>query len=489
MTGTIKVPPTATSQDLMAAAVQAHRAGDTAGAEKAYRTFIELFGAAPEVLNNLAGLRYLAGDWDEAATLYEQIISSGPEHPAVYSNLARARTHQGQWTNAVQAFEKALALEPTDADVWNDLGNARVSARDFAGGALAYQQAVTHRPEFARAHNNLGNTLRALGTMDPALTAYHAACDLTPDSHPDAGELHTNRAHALLLVGQWTDGFQAYEWRWRKPGVPAAFDPGSPHWNGESLRGKRLLLVAEQGFGDCLLGLRFAQSLADQSAWVGFVGPQSLVRLAARVRGISAAFSFNDALPAHDQHCSIMSLPRLLRAEPGHIPGDVPYVDITSTAPRKPGQLRVGLTWAGNATHVDDASRSFGFKALRVVLEVTDIDFVSLQVGEAAAQALGDTRTSNGVADVKDFFDTARVIADLDAVVAADSVVAHLSGAMGIPTFVPLPVVPDWRYGLHGDTSPFFPSMRLYRQRVRGDWTKPMADIAEDVTNLKDQHR
>lgn len=481
--------PDTAADAAMADAVAAHRAGDVNRAEGLYRAFLDTYGARPEVLNNLAGLRYQAGDWADAAALYSATLDAGAQHPAVFANLARAHQRLGAVADAVRAFEHALVLAPGDAAVWNDLGNARFAAGDAPAAAEAYESAVQADPNFVRAHNNLGNTRRALGAFDQALSAYETACELVADDHPDAGEVHTNRAHALLLAGRWDEGFEAYAWRWKKPGVPAPVDPGSPLWGGGPLDGRRILIVAEQGFGDCILGLRFAQVLADRAAWVGFAGPVPLVRLAAATAGIDGAIAFGDPAPDHDLHVPVMDLPGRLGARPDTMPGQVPYIGAMGPPARPPGPLRAGLAWAGNPAHIDDAHRSLAFRALAPVLDVAGVDFVSLQVGPDAADAEGDARVRNGVSTVTDFFDTAHVIAGLDVVIAADSAVAHLAGAMGAPVWVPLPRVPDWRYGLRGETPPFFPTMRVYRQSVRGDWSEPLARIAADLAGLRDESK
>jgi Flp pilus assembly protein TadD len=485
MTAHPSPPPDAETPDtLMAAAVAAQRGGDGAAAERLYRAFLEAHGPRPEVLNNLAGLRYQAGDWDEAAALYVRTVESGARHPAVYANLARAHLRRAAPDRAAAAFEQALALDPHDASVWNDLGNARFALDDLSGAAKAYERALRHRPAFARALNNLGNTRRAQGDIEAAVAAYTRACGLLADDDPDAGEIHTNRAHALLLAGRWAEGFAAYAWRWRKPGVAAPLDPGTPPWRGEPLAGRRILMVAEQGFGDSILGLRFAQVLTRDAAWVGFIGPAALSRLAEHVTGIDAVFDADETPAAHDVHVLAMDLPGLLGATPDGVPGAVPYVGVAGPARRTPGPLRVGLAWAGNPAQVDDAARSFGFAALDPVLAVGGVDFVALQVGPRAADAALDPRVRDGVAGAADFLDTAQVIAGLDLVIAVDSAVAHLAGAMECPVWVPLTRIPDWRYGLEGDRSAFFPSMRLYRQETRGDWSAPMARVAADLRAL-----
>ena len=238
--------------ELMRDALIAQRNGNLALAESLYNKFLDIYGPRSEILSNLAGLKFIVGEILEASRLYKKAVDIGDNHPIILSGYGRTLMKTGNYSEASMAFKKALKFRPTDAKLWNDLGNAYFQANDLASAADAYQNAIHYDPQFARAFNNLGTTRRLQLDFKSALDAYDQACELLAETHTDMGEIRTNRAHTRLLIGHWTSGFKDYKWRYKKLGINSIPLPETCSWSGETLLGKTILIIAEQGYGDSI---------------------------------------------------------------------------------------------------------------------------------------------------------------------------------------------------------------------------------------------
>jgi hypothetical protein len=292
----------------------------------------------------------------------------------------------------------------------------------------------------------------------------------------------------LLLIGDFAQGWPAYEWRRKLPGFDGrAF--AEPAWSGEDIAEQRLLLHAEQGFGDTLQFARYAPLAAARGAHVTLAVQASLAPLLAGLPGV-AVIADRDPLPPFDRHCSLLSLPRAFATTLDTIPSSVPYIAappdrVTAWAPRLPQDgLRVGLAWSGHPANTKDHERSIPFARLAPLLAVAGTRFVSLQKDVRAADT-DAFRHCGGIidvgADVHDFADTAAVIANLDLVISVDTAVAHLAGAMGRPVWVLLPRTPDFRWLIDRDTSPWYPSARLFRKAGTDSWDAVIARVAAEL--------
>ncbi|MBV8635537.1 MAG: hypothetical protein JO002_13675 [Burkholderiaceae bacterium] len=319
-----------------------------------------------------------------------------------------------------------------------------------------------------------------------------AHCDAVLATKPDNAIAHFNKSVALLTLGDYRNGWREYEYRWQCSG--SASKPVFPctEWNGQQdLAGKSILLYAEQGLGDTLQFVRYVGPIARRGATVYVLVPEPLRTLVASCAGVVGVFT-PDRLPTEfDYHCALMSLPFLCGTELSTIPATIPYL---SCSAEKQGwwrdrlgpkiRLRVGLVWAGNPRkqYRDDAQavdrmRSLHFKQLAPLLDVKGVEFFSLQLGdEAAAQLNGDTRVADFTADLHDFEDSAAFISNLDLVISVDTSVAHLAGAMGKPVWVLNRYNTCWRWLTERNDSPWYPSARLFRQPVLGDWASVIAE-------------
>ncbi len=422
-----------------------------------------------------------------------------PQRADAWTLLGILQHRLGQPRAAEASYREAVRLQPDYADAWTNLGNLLRDRNDRPGTLLAFQQALRAAPESPEPAYNLGVALEQFGQWDGALAAFQAAAECDP-AHVDA---RWNAALGLLRAGRFDEGFREYEWRFKR-GEPGPRDCAQPVWDGRDLAGRTLLVWAEQGFGDALQFLRFVPEAARRGGRVVLEVMDGLQSLAARLDGVAVVRTRGAPPIAFDTHVALMSLPHVLGLGPANV--SAPYLragdslawqwrDRLAASGHQPGrELAVGLVWAGNPALRTSAERSPGFATVRPLLDVPGTRWVSLQVGAGGAQLAGETLPPNFVdlqREIAHFDDTAAIIANLDVVVACDTAVAHLAGALGKPTFAMLPHTPDWRYGLDPHANPWYPAMRLFRQATRGDWAGVIARVADalhaEVASLPSQ--
>jgi hypothetical protein len=382
-------------------------------------------------------------------------------------------------------LDEALRIDPGVAEAHNARGTILQQLGRVREAKKAHERAIALRPDFAEALNNLGVLLRKDGETAAALRRYAQAIEIKPD-YADA---HWNRAVTCLLIGRFEEGWEEFEWRWQVPNFPSArrnFAP--PLWRGEALAGKTILLHAEQGLGDALQFLRYVPMVQAGGGRVVFEVQRELARLAKTLAGRPELVVRGEPLPPFDYHAPLLSLPRAFRTSLASIPADVPYLhadpaDVAVWRDRIPDteELKVGIVWAGSRTHVNDRNRSLDPALLDALLKVAGAKFYSLQLG-------GNALPGRDVVDLspwlRDFADTAAAVACLDLVVTVDTSVAHVAGAVGAPVWVLVPKAPDWRWLLERDDSPWYPTMRLFRQSKESDWRPVLARVAQELRKL-----
>jgi tetratricopeptide (TPR) repeat protein len=419
----------------------------------------------------------------EAAEAFRTVINKWPNEWVGYNCLGVALYRQGKHDEAIAMYEKAALLAPDHPGPMNNLGYASVAQGRIEEGISYYFRALAIRPDFADAHNNLGNAYLAKLDLDAAMRSYEDALYFQPD-HSDA---HWNRALLHLLRGEFDRGWLEYEWRWRKFPEVRRFFP-KPLWDGCDISGKTILLHAEQGFGDTIQFIRFAPLVAHRGATVNLECQPELEGLFQHVPGVARTFSRTDRMPPFDVHCPLLSLPRALKLRSDNIPNDIPYLQSDRNLTRKwEGRLadfkkffKVGVVWAGAKTHRRDAERSIPLDALAALNEVQGVRLFSLQK-DMATQASAAIELIDFTAELHDFAETAALVANLDLVMGVDTAVVHLAGALGKPVWTLLPYSPDWRWLLNRDDSPWYPTMRLFRQASQGDWNGAMCRIVESL--------
>jgi len=456
--------------------------------DAAAKAFDRALAINPDQLSaqvNLGALLRDAGKPDEAARCYRRALAISPDLAEAHNGLGAALLDQGASDEAAAEFERALALDPGHAEALSNLGAMKRKQGDLAGAADCYRRAIAIRPRLVEAHVNLGNVLRSQGALDDAEAALRRALDI------DRGrpEAHWNLAQVLLLQGNFANGWSEYEWRSKCSFFRSEmWNFGRPRWDGAAIGRKHILLYAEQGFGDAIQFVRYAPLVAERARHVVVRCPPTLTRLFETVAGVAAVGPDIETKTRFHVEASLMSLPAILGTDVATIPNAVPYLAPPAGQPARlpgtqapAGTLKVGVVWAGNPGKATAAVYSVGLERLSPLLNTPGCAFYSLQVGPGrdaiARLGLGD-RISDLGQGLDDFADTALAISALDLVISVDTAVAHLAGALGKPTWTLLAHVPDWRWLMDRDDSPWYPTMRLFRQKTAGDWPGVVAAVA-----------
>ena len=427
-----------------------------------------------EALANRGNVLLDLGRADEALACLDQVLAREPRHLPARVNRGNALVALGQAEAAIAEYDAALALNPNDLKAQFNRANALFRIGRTADSITGFDRLLALVPQDAEALSTRGLVLQALGRHQDALASYAKAIMFAKD-YADA---HFNEALALLTVGDYSRGFAEYEWRWKRSAI-ARRSFGKPLWLGEYPLGRKtILLHAEQGLGDTIHFARYAPLLARGGATVVLEVQPELKDLARALDGVTV-IARGEALPAFDTHCPLGSLPLAFKTELASVPAGIPYLRATDERIAKwrprlealPGK-RVALAWAGIPAHINDRNRSSPFDRLRPLLSAAGLSVVSIQrdVRENERATLTDENLTHLGAELKDFSDTAAALALCDLVITVDTAVAHLSGAMGRPTWILLPFWPDWRWTLDRDASPWYPDARLFRQSADAAW-------------------
>ena len=437
------------------------------------------------IVNNRADVLLTLGRTEEALAAFRQVLARVPQHPQARLSSGIAHAALGALDEAVAEFDRALTLAPGHPAAHFNRGIALYDLARYAEAVAAHDSALAAAPDHGGALLNRGRALAALNRFDDAIASYGKAQALRKDD----ADVHFMESLALLTLGDYRRGFEKYEWRWRRSGMPEQKSRGRPLWRGDyPLARKTVLLHAEQGFGDTIQFARYVPVLAANGAKVVLEVQPELTALMARLEGAAAVIARGTAAPPFDVHCPLGSLPLAFKTEPATVPANIPYLSADDARLAKwsarIGALerpRIALAWAGNPSHLNDRNRSVPFAKLAPLLSIP-AQFVSIQRdvrGEDAIALAGDSRVTNVGAELDSFTDTAALIAQCDLVIAVDTAVAHLAGAMGRPLWMLLPFAPDWRWTLDGETSPWYPTARLFRQRLLGDWDGVIARVGD----------
>lgn len=408
-------------------------------------------------------------------------------HAEVLNNLGIAKRRAGDIRGAIEAYERSLAITPDVSAVHNNLGDAQVAEGCFEKARLSFTAALEIAPGDSSARFNLANLLRDMGELDASLSHYEILREQTPnDSY-----LRWNAALAYLAQGNWATGFELYEARFHlthmaKPPIPA----GLPRWRGESLADQTILIVTEQGFGDIFQMLACAHRLKIQGAKIMVQSSPRLHRLLMASPVVDGVVAEGDSCVQADCYEWLMSLAGRLQIETTDTPSTAPWlVAPTGETAKwrellpKNDKLKVGINYQGSVTFPHDAYRSMALKEWSSLWARRDISFVSIQKGAGEEQLEqvpeGAVLNLGKHLDVAEhaFSQTADCLTELDLLITSDTAVAHLAGALGCRVWVLLSTVVDWRWGISGERCSWYPSMRLFRQTVRGDWSSVMKNV------------
>jgi tetratricopeptide (TPR) repeat protein len=441
-----------------------------------------------EGFSSLGLVFHALGQFGRALVSYEEGLRLDPDNTELLNRRGVALLDLGRPDEALGNFERVLAAEPTHIDAMGNCGNALFKLNRPAEALEVFDRALRLAPANAQLLTNRAIALRRLDRPQEALMS--ATCAIA--QKPDYAPARFVESSIRLALGEFAAGWRGYEWRWGGALAAQRRDFAAPLWLGaQALDGKTILLHAEQGFGDTIQFARYAPLLAVRGANVILEAQPQLVRLLSGMAGIARVIARKDPLPPFDFHCPLLSLPLAFGTELETIPACEPYIAPPADAaahwrtrlPR--GRPLVGLAWAGAPAHDNDVNRSIPLSMLTPLLDWPDVQFVSLQhdVRERDAPLLQQRADVLQIGqDFSDFADTAAVIAALDAVIAVDTAVAHLAGAMGKPLFLLLPFAADFRWLRERQDSPWYPTARLYRQAEFGNWDGVIGALRQQLT-------
>jgi tetratricopeptide (TPR) repeat protein len=554
----VRANPAALAQAVEEAAA-CYRQGRLDEAEKICTRVLKARSDWFDALHLLGLVKLEGGKAGAAYGLLESALKINPRSAAVLSNLAMTLAALNRDADALAALDKALVLEPGNFEAINNRGNVLLKLGRPADALAAFEQALALEPRFLGARANRGNALAQLGRLDEALAQHDAvlaaqpnhaeshynrgtalaslgrqqdaiaaydralalrpnyikalinraialqACNRHKESLTNLGQVlaidkdnadaRHNEALALLTLGEYRRGFEQYEWRWQRSGMPPRRKFGKPLWLGEyPLARKTILLHGEQGLGDTIQFARYAPLLARTGAKVVLEVQPELKGLLTRVASVAVVVARGEPLPDYDVHCPVGSLPRALRTDVATIPAEIPYLTPSAERIAKWRERieslpspRIALVWAGSAAHANDRNRSIELSRLAPLLSLEHANFVSIQreLRGEDAEPLARTPRLMHIGDaLDDFEDTAAVAALMDVVISVDTSVVHLAGALGLPTWILLPFCPDWRWMLDRDDSPWYPTARLFRQPTPGDWDSVIARVKDALSEF-----
>ncbi len=443
------------------------------------------------VLNNLGIACKGIGKLDEAVSCYERALALNPKFPEACNNLGVALAGLNKLDEAVANYTEALRLRPDYVDPYYNLGMVFIQREDWDEAVVVLQQAVGLRPDHAEAYYCLGNALGEQGKSKKAAKCFQEALRLKPDYT----QAHWGLAFTQLIRGEFEQGWTEYEWRLRhKDFSLRPFE--KPFWDGSGLTGRTILLHAEQGLGDTIQFVRYARLAKEYGGTVILECKTSLLPLLSSCPGIDRLVAAGSELPPFDAHAPLLSLPGILKTSLSTVPAEIPYLCADTqlqakwqcTLNRFSG-FRVGIAWQGNPQVPRDHLRSIPLIHFAPLARVEGVCLFSLQKGPGTKQllAIRDQFTVIDLGNRLDensgaFMDTAALMRNVDLVITSDTAIAHLAGALGVPVWVALPYVGEWRWLLQREDSPWYSSMRLFRQPEPADWDGVFDRMAQELT-------
>ena len=460
---------------------------------EAARAFAAVLKVQPDCMEALAQLGQLLFQFNElpaALGCLQQAARISPEMPKLNALTAAVLRKMGRLRESAAYCERECRISPNDPDAHYNLALARQTLQQIPEAIDSYRAALRLRPHYVDALLGLGRSLRQARQSDAALQYFTDAVQLAPSDARAHWELGTTQ----LALGQFLPGWKGFEWRWQLKDFTTPPPPYTqPQWDGRDLGGKRIFLHCEQGYGDVIQFSRYAPLVAARGGHVILGCPKQLRPLMETVPGVAEVVTTRETLPPFDTHAPLMSLPSIFGTTLETIPAAIPYIHPRVTTPSQtkwveelPGK-KVGVAWAGSSAHANDANRSLPPEFLKPLLTLPGIRWHSLQAGEAA-RVLAHPDFAGKIVDLGsrfgDFHDTAEAIRELDLVIAVDTAVAHLAGAMGKTVWLILPYEAEWRWMTTHEGSPWYPTMRLFRQSSPGNWEELLERVARQLRVL-----
>ena len=451
-----------------------------------YRHAISLNPNLPIAYINLGIALTDKGQLDEAIGVCRRAIALNPILPQAHINLGNALSGIGRLDEAIDAVRRAISLQPNYPEAYSNLGEILRENGQIDDAIAAGRQAVALNPKLAGAYDNVGNALRDKGEFEQAAAAFRQAISLDPN----LPESHHNLGMLLLLQGNFLPGWKEFEWRRQCRNVSSPrWNFTQPQWDGSDLTNRTIFLYPEQGFGDSIHFIRYVRLIAERGGKAIVACLPELPPLFKNMSGVEKWVTSGESVPSFDFHCPLMSLPLAFGTTFQDIPRSVPYLQVDAQAielwrRKLAGErgFKVGLVWAGSPI---PRNRSMDLATLAPLAQVQGVSFYSLQKGAAAEQTKAAPHGLNLIdrtEELSDFVDTAALISNLDLVISVDTAVAHLAGAMGKPVWTLLSFVSDWAWLLHRQDTPWYPTMRLFRQPAFRDWKSVIDQVIQALT-------
>jgi tetratricopeptide (TPR) repeat protein len=426
----------------------------------------------------------------DALDSYDEALEVAPQSCEALCNRAGALERLGRLAQALESCERAIALDETYFSAWISRGTVLQRLHKYEEALVSFDRALTIAPDDASALWQRGNTLRVMMRHEEALASYDRTLAIEPANVP----AHFSKAFVFLLLANFEHGWPEYEWRWRDAqGREHRRKFAQPLWLGdEPVAGKTILLHAEQGLGDTLQFCRYARLVKALGANVVLEVQPALKSLLAKIEGVDQVVARGEPLPSFDLHCPLLSLGLVFRIDQTSIPTGIPYLRAAPTLAEKwrkrlgtPTRSRIGLVWSGNSKHLNDYNRSISLADLLPTLNDA-FEWVSLQkVVRDSDQVLLEASAVRHFGDeIMDFSDTAALVQSMDLVISVDTSVAHLAGALGKRVWILLPYLPDWRWQLDREDSPWYPNARLFRQSQPGEWSDVFERVADELRSI-----
>jgi Flp pilus assembly protein TadD len=502
--------------EILSLGLRAHQAGHFNQAEQLYQQILQANPQHPDALHLLGVLISQRGRDDLAVPYIEQALAVKPNVAAFCNNLGFSYLALKRLDEAEAVFQQAIGLQPDFSMAHNNLGNVHRAKGQWAEATVCYREAVRLQPDYPEANGNLGVALQELGKPEEALVWYDQSLRLNPDH----AETHVNRAMLWLVLGKLEEGWEEFEWRWRTKDLPGYF-LRQPRWDGSDLHGRTIFIYAEQGLGDTFQFIRFLPLVIKRGGTIVLECQKPLLLILSDFSGVDQLFARGSQPPAFDVHIPLMSLAGIFHTTLESIPLDIPYLhadcslvnrwrnmsgvrcpvsgvsdsssDSGHRTPDSGRCFRVGIAWQGNAGKPFDCHRSMPLAHFAHLARVPGVRLISLQKGQGVEQLqswTSDTglRTPDNLSSLDEesgaFMDTAAVMQNVDLIISSDTAVPHLAGAMGIPVWVALPLASDWRWLVQREDSPWYPTMRLFRQTQYGDWDSVFTRIAAELKKV-----
>ena len=439
-----------------------------------------------------AGIYYNLGCAFQSKTLYDAALKNyacsifhKPDYAEPYNNMANIYKEIGRLSQAIACYQKAFAYASNQYTISYNLGIALQENHEYQNAIHAYKHTVSINPNHHLAYYNMGIAYGELRKTEQAIDCYRRSLAIQPDDQ----NAHYNLALELLITGHLQQGFKEYEWRMQKEWFPKRH-AHVPLWNGQSFKDQTLLLFYEQGYGDTIQFIRYAPMVKALGGTVIFECQPCLERLLASVSGIDHVIARGKSLPSYDFQIPLMQLPKIFQTTLSTIPNKIPYIFISQVTSISAyinsydHAFRIGLTWAGNPNHKKDQLRSCELSLFTPLSQFNDLVIFDLQKDKPISLNTNHITIEPLINKCTDFADTAEAIRALDLIITVDTATAHLAGSLGQPVWLMLPYINDWRWLSNREDSPWYPSMKLFRQNQRDDWQSVIQNIVHALRQL-----